>query len=288
MTDTTPLDPRLASGIEKILSVQRPVVLSHIRALRRKHPGATPEQIIAILERRYLTAVTTGGAAVGASAVVPGVGMGISLALSGAETAGFLEATALFAQSVTEVHGIAVEDPERARALVMTMMLGSAGSDLVRQLAGQAAGKSPELNRFWGQTITSGLPQFAVGPVADRIKRAFIKRFAVRQGSNVLGRAIPFGIGAVIGGTGNHMLGRKVVASSREAFGPPTAYFPMSLAIEPPMVVTEAEVKPKRRGPLALLPGRGSGDTRNPKNTESSTPRPENTDPENAGPENSP
>jgi hypothetical protein len=256
MSDTIPLDPRLASGIDKILSVQRPVVLNHIRALRRKHPGATPDQIIAILERRYLTAVTTGGAAVGASAVIPGVGIGVSLALSGAETAGFLEATALYAQSITEVHGIAVVDPERARALVMTMLLGSAGSDLVRQLAGQASGKSPELNRFWGQTITSGLPQFAVGPVADRVKRAFLKRFAVRQGSNILGRAIPFGIGAVVGGTGNHMLGRKVVASSRDAFGPSPAYFPAALSIEPPLVVTEREPRAKRRSPLALLPGR--------------------------------
>ena len=51
----------------------------------------------------------------------------MTLALSGVETAGFLEASALFAQSVTEVHGIAVDDPERARALVMTMMLGYGG-----------------------------------------------------------------------------------------------------------------------------------------------------------------
>ena len=59
----------------------------------------------------------------------PGVGWGVSLALSGVETAGFLEASALFAQSVTEVHGIAVSDPDRARALVMAMMLGAAGTD---------------------------------------------------------------------------------------------------------------------------------------------------------------
>ena len=60
------------------------------------HPEATPEQLVRILERRYLAAVTSGGAAVGATAVIPGVGTGITLALSGVETAGFLEATALF------------------------------------------------------------------------------------------------------------------------------------------------------------------------------------------------
>ena len=72
-----------------------------------------------MLERRYLAAVTTGGAAVGATAVVPGIGTGVTLALSGVETVGFLEATTLFAQSVAEVHGIAGRESRsgaRARA----------------------------------------------------------------------------------------------------------------------------------------------------------------------------
>ena len=67
------LHPRLAQGIDKVLSVQRPVVLAHIRAIRSSKPGASPAQIIAILERRYLTAVTGGGALVGASSAIPAV-----------------------------------------------------------------------------------------------------------------------------------------------------------------------------------------------------------------------
>src|SRR5215213_1583692 len=101
-------------GIDRVMAIQRPAVLAHIRSLRRRNPNATPDQLVRILERRYLAAVTGGGAAVGATAVLPGVGTGVTLALSGVETAGFLEATALFAQSVAEVHGIAIEDPDRA------------------------------------------------------------------------------------------------------------------------------------------------------------------------------
>jgi hypothetical protein len=253
MTDPQSLDPRVVQGIDKVLAIQRPVVLAHIRRIRRRHPGATPAQLVAILERNYLTAVTTGGAAVGASAVVPGIGTGASLALTGAETIGFLEVSALYAQSITEVHGIAVEDPERARALVMTMLLGTAGADLVRQLTGQMKGTAPD--RFWGQVITTGIPQFAMGPITDRIKRTFVKRFAARIGGNALGRAIPFGVGAVVGGTGNHMLGRKVIESSRDAFGPPPVVFPAIL--DPKAVKPESdEAVVRRRGPLALLPGR--------------------------------
>ena len=216
-------------GFDALLSVQRPVVLAHIRSIRSRRPDATPGQIVAILERRYLTAVTTGGALVGASAAIPVVGIGTSIVLSGVETAGFLEATALFAQSVCEIHGIAVDEPERARTLVMTMMLGNGGQELIRQFAGQAVGGAQTRPAFWGELVTKNLPSAVFGPIADRVQKAFLRKFAVTQGSSVIGRAIPFGIGALVGGSGNHLLGRRVVHSSRTAFGPAPAAFPASL-----------------------------------------------------------
>lgn len=229
MTDVEHPPKQVEKGLEKLLSVQRPLVLAHVRGIRKTHPEASPARVIQILERRYLGAVTAGGAAVGASAVIPGVGVGVSLALSGVETAGFLEASALFAQSVTEVHGIAVEDPERARTLVMAMMLGTGGGELVRQLAGQATGKGPTRSGFWGEMVTKSMPKAAMGQITERVKRAFIRRFAASQSGTIIGRAIPFGVGAVIGGTGNHLLGRKVITSSREAFGPAPSHFPLVL-----------------------------------------------------------
>ena len=161
----------VVSGIDRLLTVQRPAVLAHLHSIRSHHPDASPQEVIRILERRYLTAVTTGGALVGASAVIPAVGVGASLALSTVETGGFLEASALFAQSVTEVHGIAVDDPDRARTLVMTLILGTAGSDLVKQLASQATGSGPVRNKFWGELVTKSLPQAAMGQIADRLKK---------------------------------------------------------------------------------------------------------------------
>ena len=231
MTVVPPSNPQIVRGIDRVLSVQRPVVLAHIRTIRRAHPDATPAEVIRILERRYVLAVTSGGALVGASAALPAIGTATALALSATETAGFLEASALFAQSITEVHGIVVEDPERARTLVMSMMLGSAGADLVRQLAGQATGKGPSRNGFWGEMVTKSLPAAAVGQMADSIKKSFLKRFVATQGTTIVGRAIPFGIGAVVGGSGNNILGRKVVSSSRDAFGPAPASFPLELEL---------------------------------------------------------
>lgn len=212
--------PRVVNvTLDRFLAIQRPVVLAHLRSIRRRHPDAGPAQLALILERRYLAAVTTGGAAVGVTAVIPAIGTGITLALSGLETAGFLEATALYAQSLSELHGIAVDDPERARALVMTMMLGHEGSDLVRQLAGQFAGDGVARNAYWGELVTNNIPRAIMGPLTDRLKGLFIRQFATKGGVSLIGKAVPFGIGAVIGGAGNRILGNRVVRSSRLAFG---------------------------------------------------------------------
>ena len=246
-TELNVSSPFVVKGIDRVLTVQRPVVLAHIRSIRRGRPDRSPEEIIRILERRYLTAVTTGGALVGASAAIPAIGTGASLALSGAETAGFLEASALFAQSVTEIHGIVVDEPDRARALVMTMVLGTTGSDLVKQLAGQVSGSGAGKSTFWGEMITKNMPRAVMGPIADRIKVTFMKKFAIAQGTNVIGRMIPFGIGAVVGGGGNHLLGRQIVRSSREAFGPPPAAFPSWL--EPVVKLPKAANEPKTTKP---------------------------------------
>lgn len=256
--DVAVSNPLVVRGIDRVLTVQRPVVLAHIRSIRRGRPHASPAEIIRTLERRYLAAVTTGGALVGASAAVPAIGTGTSLVLSGAETAGFLEATALFAQSITEVHGIVVDDPDRARALVMTMVLGTAGSDLVKQMAGQVAGTAPGRTQFWGEMVAKSLPRSALGPVADRIRKSFMRRLAVAQGTNVVGRLIPFGIGAVIGGGGNHLLGRQIVRTSREGFGAAPTTFPPWLEPGP----KEPRSAKESRSPTALLSPREPGERR--------------------------
>ena len=211
--------PRTIRALDRVLAIQRPVVLAHLRSIRLRHPAASGPEIVRILERRYLAAVTTGGAAVGATAVVPGIGTGVTLALSGVETVAFLEATALFAQYVAELHGLQGADPDRARALVLTLMLGKEGVDLVSQLAAQAAGRGPTRDKYWGELVTKTLPRAAMGPLVDRLKSTFIHQFAVRGGASWIGKALPFGIGAAIGGAGNNILGRRVLVNSRRAFG---------------------------------------------------------------------
>lgn len=225
--------PRTIRALDRVLAIQRPAVLAHLRSIRLRHPDATPAEIVRILERRYLAAVASGGAAVGVTAVIPGVTTGITLALSGVETAAFVEASALFGQSLAEVHGIRVDNPDRARALVLTLMLGKEGVDLISQIARQAGGKGPTRSAYWGEVITTSLPRAMVGPLVDRLKSTFVHRFAVAGGASWLGKALPFGVGAAVGGIGNGILGRRVIVTSRRAFGAAPLTIPAEIEPRP-------------------------------------------------------
>ena len=44
--DPEGLPPRITDAVDRLLAVQRPVVLLHLRNIRRRHPDATPEQVI--------------------------------------------------------------------------------------------------------------------------------------------------------------------------------------------------------------------------------------------------
>lgn len=247
------IDPEVtAAAMDRYLAIQRPVVLMQIRRLRRKYPNATPPELLRKIEAQYLNAVTTTGGAAGAAAVVPGIGTAASLAVSGAETVGFLEMTALYGQAVAELHGLAVADPVRARTLVQSLLVGDAAKEIITQFAGQVSGTGQGRQDYWGEMVARSLPRVLVGEAATRIRDTFIRKFAASATGRTIGRVIPFGIGAVVGGAGNRMLARRVVRNAAEAFGPVPSGYPLDLHPSPEVRgddTTPALERGKRSGP---------------------------------------
>ncbi|MDN4642845.1 hypothetical protein [Arthrobacter sp. PsM3] len=221
--------PGVHNVLLRAVEVQRPLVLANLRRLQRKHPHATAAQLAATLERDYIIAVTGGGALVGGAAVIPGVGTAAALGLSAAATVGFLEATALFSTSLAELHGVRMVDPERASTLVMAIMLGEEGTALLSSLSGQAAGQGKGPTQAWGSLFARRAPLAGFGSVRERMQTMFLRTLLKKQGTALLGRALPFGIGAVVGGVGNRIMGRAVVANAKEAFGPMPLIIPGEL-----------------------------------------------------------
>ncbi|MGH3788596.1 MAG: hypothetical protein ACRDRG_19085 [Pseudonocardiaceae bacterium] len=212
------LSSAVLRGLEKAISMQHAPVAGYVARLRRAQPDATPAEIIAGLEKRYLAAVTGSGAAVGGVAAAPGVGTGAALALSGAETVVFFEATMLFTLAVAEVHGIRVDEVERRRTLVLAVVLGDQGAMLVEKMAGRTG-------QHWGRLLPDAIPISSITAINKALGRWFVKRYGRKQGMLVIGRVAPFGIGAAIGAGGNRAFGRTVVNTSLRVFGPPPAGF---------------------------------------------------------------
>lgn len=206
-----PLPPALAL-LDKALSLQAPLVERHISRLRRNRPDAIPAQITKRLNAEFRAATISAGAGVGAAAAAPGVGTAVALALSGGEAIGFLNATALYVLSRAEVHGIPLHDIERRRALVMAVILGEAGAKSVQQVAERTG-------QHWAKQLVKSTPQAKINAVNKVLGRHFVTKYGTKQGIVVLGRVIPFGIGAAIGGAANAAFSHGIIKAADRAFG---------------------------------------------------------------------
>lgn len=228
-------------AIMKGIGVQRPLVLAYIKRLRKKHPEATAAELAAIVERDYLRVVTGTGAAVGGTAAVPAVGTGVALGLSVAATLGFLEASALYAQSLAELHGIAIEDPDRSRVLVMGIMMGEEGSSMIAGLTAQAAGRGGGPVQGWAKSFGAGKSTSIYSAMQRTMQKKFLRKIIGTQAASTMGRLVPFGVGAAIGGVGNRYMAKRVIENAAVAFeGIPTVV-PSSLPLDDPRVI-DAEI----------------------------------------------
>ncbi len=186
----------------------------YVAKLRADHPGESPAQLVARIEKHFLHTVTATGAGTGAAAALPGVGTIAAMAALAGETAVFFDAAAFFALALAEVYGITPREDARRSALILTVCLGEAGLET----AGAAIGAK-----------AASLRGIAKGPVSlpslnglnKRLMQQFVKRLLRNRAPLVFGKLLPAGIGAVVGGIGNRALGRVIVDNARSAYGPP-------------------------------------------------------------------
>ena len=191
-------------------------------------PTRRPPRSSAKLEKHYLAAVMASGAAVGSAAAFPGIGTLAAMSAVAGETVVFLEATAVFVLAVAEVYGIPAEHRERRRALVLAVLVGEDSKHAVADLIGPG-----RTSGAWMADGAASLPLPAVSQLNSRLLKYFVKRYALKRGAIAFGKLLPVGIGAVVGGVGNRMMGRKIVANARLAFGTPPPRWPSTLHVLP-------------------------------------------------------
>lgn len=218
--------PAFQRAVLAAMRAQRPLVVANLRRLTKKYPHASPGELADRISRRYIQSLTGTGAAAGGVGAIPGIGTATSLGASFGAALGFLELTSFYAQSIAELAGLHTNNDKEAQTLVMTIMLGEEGRELLQQAASTQPG-----TRFgtlgpsaWIASGITGLTERAFTSLANRFMRTLVRGEAVR----FLGRLVPFGIGAGIGGVANRNLARQVVVQTQETFGqlPQWEYLP--------------------------------------------------------------
>ena len=218
----------LSQIIERGARVQDPAVRSYVARLRAANPEASPAEIVTKLEKHYMAAVMASGAAVGSAAAFPGIGTLVAMSAVAGETVVFLEATAVYVLAVAEVYGIPADHRERRRALVLAVLVGEDSKGAVADLLGRG-----RVSGGWLSDGAASLPLPAVSQLNNRLLRYFVKRYTLKRGVMMFGKMLPVGIGAVVGGVGNRMMGKKIVANARTAFGAPPPRWPSPLHLLP-------------------------------------------------------
>lgn len=208
-------------AINKAVAVSSHEVDRFVESVRRRNPSMSPSELITALSKSYTGLVATTGGAAGGVAAAPGLGTGAAAAAAIADVGGFTVSTSVYILGVASVHGIAVEDLERRRALVLGILAGAGGSESILKVAERTG-------QHWGRQVTGAVPLTSIRQINKVLGRNFVTKYGTKQGIVVIGKLAPFGIGAGIGAGANALFARGVVKSTKKAFGPPPDEFPAS------------------------------------------------------------
>ena len=124
----------------------------------------------------------------------------MAVAVSTIEIGAFTAATATYIMTVATIHGIDLDDIERRKFLLYNIMLGTSGSQAFEKVAGRTG-------KHWARLLVNAVDPKKLQAINRVLGRNFVTKYGTTQGLLVLGRAVPFGIGAGIGGAGDRWSG---------------------------------------------------------------------------------
>lgn len=186
--------------------------LRWVRLARWQHPGATPEQVVYVLQRQYLTAMTVGTAATGLLALRPMRTTG-ALGLSAGHLGASGALAGVYLSALAHVYGL---DAEHTRGLLAHCVTAEHTGVLEQQLG---LGRSS-----WWATATAALPVSQVQFV-DRLAARQLHKTAAKRGVVSAAALLPGTIGVSIGASAGRIWARHVIDSAAELLGAPPQEF---------------------------------------------------------------
>lgn len=205
----------LLPAVDKLVDSRYDAARAAVARLSADQPGwDPPRQADALIAecRRELAAV---GAAAGGAAAVPGVGMVAAATASSADVAWTVTRLGELIMAIGIAHGYTSEAIETRRAWVLSVLsMATGASKGLRGLAQQVGSHG-------GARVVDAIPPSLLDRVNGTVGARVLVKWGTQQGVIRLGRLVPFGIGALIGGVGNAALVQVVGHQAKGFFDSP-------------------------------------------------------------------
>ncbi|MEZ5410841.1 MAG: hypothetical protein R2761_22625 [Acidimicrobiales bacterium] len=224
-----------ALGKAMLKGIDKAVTTRWERALDKaaRAEGATVDARAKWVTRSFIRELASLGAATGATAAAPGLGTASAASVMVADMGWFALRTTDLIMTIGAVHGHTDASAEERRAWVLAILAFGENAakefaQLAAEIGGVAAASGSGRAAVGRERVGALVAGAAGGDVAtiDALRKLnaslavrVTERWGTRAGAESLGKLLPFGIGAVVGGSANWALTRAVGLQSRRFFG---------------------------------------------------------------------
>jgi hypothetical protein len=186
----------------------------HALAMAQSTVGASTEERVRQVTRRISTEMAAVGAATGAAAALPMTGTGTAVTTGVGELGWFTMRSADLILAIAAIHGHTQVSVEQRRAWVLSLLVFGDGA------VGGFNRLASELGRGLGiqGAPARGVSLAGLRSINGSLARLMAAKYGRRRGVVAAGTALPFGIGAVVGGTANYAMVRTLAHQADRFF----------------------------------------------------------------------
>lgn len=199
-------------AIDKLVETRYEPARRSAARLREAHPNAKPPDLADALIRTYRKELGAVGAAAGGTSAIPGAGTAAGVVAGVADAGWTTGRLGELILSIGAAYGHGAEQIEQRRAWVLAVLGMATGAS--SGLTGVAA----QVGTKGGVKIVNAIPISQIVRINRALGGRIIVKFGTKQGAVRLGRLVPFGVGAAIGGGGNVLLVRAVGNRAKDFF----------------------------------------------------------------------
>ncbi len=166
--------------------------------------GETVDERIRHVCRSFASELGMVGAAAGGVAASPGVGTAAAVGAIAAELSVATTRQADLILTIAALHGHEEASVEERRAWILAVLVFGDGA------ANGLSSIAAETGKGLGKRATSAIPTSSLQKINRALGRQVVTKYGTKRGALAVGRLLPFGFGAAIGGSSNYVLVRAL------------------------------------------------------------------------------